>query len=63
MDYESYIAIIPGEGLARLYKQFGARLLEQNVRSFLQFTSKINKGIRMLRQNNLIMLQNFIQRF
>jgi hypothetical protein len=45
-DYESYIAIIPGEGLARLYKQFGARLLEQNVRSFLQFTGKINKGIR-----------------
>jgi hypothetical protein len=45
-DYESYIAIIPGQGLAMLYKQFGARLLEQNVRSFLQFTGKINKGIR-----------------
>jgi hypothetical protein len=45
-DYESYIAIIPGLGLAKLYKQFGARLLEQNVRSFLQFTGKINKGIR-----------------
>ena len=45
-DYESYIAIMPGHGLALLYKQFGARLLEQNVRSFLQFTGKINKGIR-----------------
>lgn len=45
-DYESYIAIMPGLGLAKLYKQFGARLLEQNVRSFLQFTGKINKGIR-----------------
>ena len=45
-DYESYIAIMPGQGLAMLYKQFGARLLEQNVRSFLQFTGKINKGIR-----------------
>lgn len=45
-DYESYIAIMPGLGLATLYKQFGARLLEQNVRSFLQFTGKINKGIR-----------------
>lgn len=45
-DYESYIAIMPGEGLASLYKQFGSRLLEQNVRSFLQFTGKINKGIR-----------------
>lgn len=37
---------MPGQGLAALYKQFGARLLEQNVRSFLQFTGKINKGIR-----------------
>lgn len=46
VDYESYIAIMPGQGLAALYKQFGARLLEQNVRSFLQFTGKINKGIR-----------------
>ncbi|HEY0298661.1 MAG TPA: AIPR family protein, partial [Arachidicoccus sp.] len=32
--------------LANLYERFGARLLEQNVRSFLQFTGKINKGIR-----------------
>lgn len=46
VDYESYIAIMPGQGLAMLYKQFGSRLLEQNVRSFLQFTGKINKGIR-----------------
>lgn len=46
IDYESYLAIMPGKGLAMLYKQFGARLLEQNVRSFLQFTGKINKGIR-----------------
>jgi hypothetical protein len=47
-DYESYIAIMPRQGLAMLYKQFGARLLEQNVRSFLQFTGKINKGIRKI---------------
>lgn len=45
-DYQAYIAIIPGIGLANLYERFGARLLEQNVRSFLQFTGKINKGIR-----------------
>lgn len=45
-DYEVYIAIIPGECLYTLYHNYGARLLEQNVRSFLQFTGKINKGIR-----------------
>lgn len=45
-DYKAYIAIIPGTCLAKLYERYGARLLEQNVRSFLQFTGKINKGIR-----------------
>lgn len=45
-DYEAYVAVIPGECLAKLYECYGARLLEQNVRSFLQFTGKINKGIR-----------------
>lgn len=45
-DYKAYIAIIPGICLAKLYERYGARLLEQNVRSFLQFTGKINKGIR-----------------
>lgn len=44
--YQSYLAIIPGEALAKIYGKFGSRLLEQNVRSFLQFTGKINKGIR-----------------
>jgi hypothetical protein len=45
-DYKAYIAIISGTCLAKLYERYGARLLEQNVRSFLQFTGKINKGIR-----------------
>jgi len=45
-EYESYLAIISGEILANIYRNFGSRLLEQNIRSFLQFTGKINKGIR-----------------
>jgi hypothetical protein len=45
-DYHSYLAIVPGAALASVYEQYGPRLLEQNVRSFLQFTGKINKGIR-----------------
>lgn len=45
-EYQSYLAIIPGLALATIYERFGSRLLEQNVRSFLQFTGKINKGIR-----------------
>lgn len=45
-DYKSFLGIIPGNTLADIYEQYGPRLLEQNVRSFLQFTGKINKGIR-----------------
>jgi len=45
-EYQSYLAIISGEALASIYWKFGSRLLEQNVRSFLQFNGKINKGIR-----------------
>jgi hypothetical protein len=44
--YHSYLCIIPGEVLAEMYKKHGARLLESNVRSFLQFRSNVNKGIR-----------------
>ena len=45
-EYQSYLAIIPGTALASIYERFGSRLLEQNVRSFLQFSGKINNGIR-----------------
>jgi AIPR protein len=45
-QYQSYLAIMPGTALATIYERFGSRLLEQNVRSFLQFTGKVNKGIR-----------------
>lgn len=45
-EYQSYLAIIPGKAIASIYERFGSRLLEQNVRSFLQFNGKINKGIR-----------------
>ncbi|MBC5774342.1 AIPR family protein [Pontibacter sp. KCTC 32443] len=45
-EYQSYLAIISGSALVNIYERFGSRLLEQNVRSFLQFTGKINKGIR-----------------
>lgn len=45
-DYQAYVSIISGSCLADLYERFGARLMEQNVRTFLQFTGKINKGIR-----------------
>jgi len=44
--YESYLAVIPGAMLAALYEKWGTRLLEQNVRCFLQARAKTNKGMR-----------------
>lgn len=42
----SYLVVVPGEVLADAYNDYGARLLEQNVRSFLQAKGGVNKGIR-----------------
>ena len=44
--YECYLAIVPGNILGTLYQNYGTRLLESNVRAFLQQTGKVNKGIR-----------------
>ena len=45
-DYEAYLAVVPGKLLADIYGKHGQKLLEQNVRTFLQFRGKVNKGIR-----------------
>ena len=51
-DYESYMAVFPGSQLARIYDRWGARLLEQNVRVFLQARGNVNQGIRNTIANN-----------
>ena len=43
---ESYLAVVPGRQLASIYDRWGTRLLEQNVRVFLQARGKVNRGIR-----------------
>lgn len=43
---QSYLMVVPGTQLAALYDKWGARLLEANVRSFLQARGKVNQGIR-----------------
>lgn len=44
--YKSFLAAVPGSILAQIYDRWGARLLEQNVRVFLQARGNVNKGIR-----------------
>ncbi|MFA5551085.1 MAG: AIPR family protein [Acidimicrobiia bacterium] len=45
-SYESYLVVVPGTVLADVYGQYGSRLLEQNVRTYLQERGKVNRGIR-----------------
>ena len=44
-NFESYLCVLPATILAELYKRFSSRLLEKNVRSFLQFRG-VNLGMR-----------------
>jgi len=45
-DYKSFLCVMNGEVLSKLYEKYGATLLESNVRSFLQLRGNVNKGIR-----------------
>ena len=44
--YRAFLTLIPGHMLRSIYSDFGSRLLERNVRSFLQARGKVNRGIR-----------------
>ncbi len=45
-DYGSYLSVVPGDLIAELYNKYGAKLLEGNVRSYLQNRGKVNRAIR-----------------
>ncbi|KMK95064.1 AIPR family protein [Rossellomorea marisflavi] len=45
-EYQSYLGILDGEQLFNIYDEYGQKLLEQNVRTFLQFKGGVNKGIK-----------------
>jgi hypothetical protein len=45
VNFESYLCVLPAEIISGLYREHSSRLLEKNVRSFLQFRG-VNQGIR-----------------
>lgn len=45
-EYRTFLAFLPAPTLARIYGEHGQRLLERNVRAFLQAKGKINKGLQ-----------------
>lgn len=58
--YDCYVGIIPGELLANIYRDEGQRLIEKNVRSYLQALGKVNKGIKatIMREPEMFMAYN-----
>ena len=51
VTYSSYLAVIPGKVLNDLYFEYGSKLLEGNVRSFLSVRGKVNKSIQATIKN------------
>jgi len=45
-EYRTFLAFLSAPLLARIYGKHGQRLLERNVRAFLQAKGKINKGLQ-----------------
>lgn len=45
-EYQTFLLVLPGSLVFKLYEQYGARLFEFNVRSFLQVKGAVNKGMR-----------------
>jgi len=49
--YDSFLTVISGNELATIYGKYKSKLLEENVRTFLQFRGDVNKGIRYTLQH------------
>lgn len=47
-QYDTYLAVLPGEALSKIYERYGVRLLELNVRAFLgiQGRKSVNAELR-----------------
>ena len=43
---KSYLAVMPGHVLSKVYENVNQKLLESNVRTFLDFRGKVNRGIK-----------------
>ncbi|MFQ3671380.1 MAG: AIPR family protein [Verrucomicrobiia bacterium] len=45
-EYRTFLTFLPAPILARIYGEHGQRLLERNVRAFLQAKGKVNRGLQ-----------------
>jgi len=45
-EYQTFLTFFPAPMLARIYGKHGQRLLERNVRAYLQAKGKVNRGLQ-----------------
>jgi hypothetical protein len=45
-EYRTFLAYMPAPLLGRIYNEYGQRLMERNVRAFLQTKTEVNSGIQ-----------------
>lgn len=57
--YDSYVGVIPGKLLATLYRDKGQKLIEKNVRSYLQAHGKVNSGMQTTLMNEPYMFMAY----
>ena len=50
-EYQGYLCIVPGSTIADIFDQYGSRILEGNVRSYLSAKGKVNAGIQITIRN------------
>jgi hypothetical protein len=58
--YSTFVAAVPGEVLFSLYDKWGTRILERNVRAYLQARGKVNRGIRetLIKESSMFLAYN-----
>ncbi|MFI6505161.1 AIPR family protein [Nonomuraea typhae] len=44
-NHRCFLTVIPGQFLADMYEEHGSKLLQRNIRAFLQARGKVNKGL------------------
>lgn len=56
----TYLTVMPGRVLAAIYRKYGGRVLEANVRAFLSARGNVNRGIRgtVLQQPEMFLAYN-----
>lgn len=58
-EIKTYVSALPGIVLGRIFAEYGSSLLDSNIRAFLQFQGKVNKGIKSTIENEPHLFSSF----